>query len=633
MSNKLLTTTALLAGAAAFLAVNLLADRALRGARADLTENGLYTVSPGSRSLVGRLDEPVTLRLYFSEAIAADIPNIRSYAQRVRGLLEEYAAASNGRVRVELLDPEPFSETEDAAVAAGIQGVPVNDVGEQLYFGLEASGSTDEREVIAFLDPRREESLEYEISRIIHKLGRTRRPVLTVVSALPLAGQEAAPWMGQAGSEPYYVYENLQDLYDVRPIQPAATELPAETELLLVAHPKGVSDELLYAIDQFVLRGGHALVFVDPFCETDRSQQDPNNPMSQFTADRASQLDRLFEAWGLEMKPGVIAGDRGTALTLPAGQRRQPIAHVWYEQLTKDNLESADVVTANVPSILLSTPGILSRKDGATIELTPLFRTSPDAAELPTSTVQFMPDAEKVLAEFVPGGTPFTIAARVHGTVKTAFPGGRPGPGAPPAEGEPEPPGPDPDFVAESTEPINVIVVADADILHDMFWVQREQIFGQDLAVVRSGNGDFVVGALDNLAGSNDLIAVRSRAATRRPFKVMEDLRKEAEQRFAAKEQALAEQLRQTERKLTELQTQKDAGSSLILSPEQTAEIERFQAERLATRKALRDVQFDLRKDIERLETWVKVVNIGLVPALLCVAALALLGWRRQRRA
>jgi len=634
VSNKLLTTTGLLAGTAAFLALNLLADRALRGARADLTENELYTVSEGSRKLVQGLAEPVSLRLFYSEAIAADIPNIRAYAQRVRGLLEEYASASDGRVTVAVLDPEPFSETEDAAVAAGIQGVPVNDLGDQLYFGLQATGSTDEREVIAFLDPRREESLEYEISRIIHKLGQPHRPVLTIVSALPLAGQEPAPWIGQQGSEPYYVYEELQDLYDVRLVQPGATALPKETELLMVAHPKGISDHLLYAIDQFVLRGGHALLFVDPFCESDRAPQDPNDPMAQFTVDKSSNLDRLMQAWGLEIPGDVFAGDRVTALTMPGpGERRQPIAHVYYEKLEPGNLDEKDVVTANVPSILLSTPGIVRRKDDASVELSPLFTTSTEAAELPTSAVQFMPDPERLLADYVPGGKALTIAARVHGTVKTAFPEGRPT-AVPPREDETPPPsGPDPDFVAESREPINVILVADADILADMFWVRREKLFGQSLAVVQFGNGDFVLGALDNLSGSNDLISIRSRAATQRPFKVMDDLRREAEQRFAAREQALNEQLRQTERKLSELQSKKDTASSLILSPEQSAEIENFQKERLATRKALRDVQYDLRRDIERLETWIKVVNIGLVPALLCVAALALLGWRRQRRA
>jgi ABC-type uncharacterized transport system involved in gliding motility auxiliary subunit len=635
VSNKLLTTTGLLAGAAAFLALNLLADRTLRGVRADLTENGLYTVTEGSRNLVRGLQEPVTLRLYYSESLAADIPNIRSYAQRVRGLLEEYVAASDGQLTLAVLDPEPFSETEDAAVAAGIEGMPLNDLGDQLYFGLEASGSTDEREVIPFLDPRREESIEYDVSRILHKLGHTDRPVLAVVSALPLGGQEAAPWTGQPGSEPYFVYEELQDLYDVRLLQPGATELPEDTEILLVAHPKGASEHMLYAIDQFILRGGHALLFVDPFCDVDVPPPDPGNPMAQFGADRSSNLDRLFATWGLEVPADVFAGDRGSALTMPAGERRQPIAHIYYPQLQAESIDAKDVVTANVPNLVLGMPGILRAREDAAVQLTPLFRTSPDVAEVPTSAVQFMPDPQRLLAEFAPTGTPFTIGARVHGTVKTAFPEGRPSGAPPPAEGEePAPPeGADPDFVAESREPINVIVVADADLLADRYWVSREQLFGQTLAVVRAGNGDFVLGALDNLSGSNDLISIRSRAATRRPFKVMEELRRDAEQRFAEREQELTAQLQETNRKLAELQVKKDGGTSLILSPEQSAEIERFQAERLATRKALRDVQYDLRKDIERLETWIKVVNIGLVPLLLGIVALALLGWRRQRRA
>jgi ABC-type uncharacterized transport system involved in gliding motility auxiliary subunit len=639
MSKTLLTTTGLLAGLAAFLAVNLLADRTLTSARADLTENHLYTVSDGAKRVMAGLSEPVTLRYYYSESVANDIPNIRGYAQRVRGLLEEFAASSGGKVTLEVIDPEPFSDTEDAAVAAGIAGQPVNEAGDLLYFGLQATGSTDQHEEIAFLDPRREESLEYEVTRIISRLGHPDRKVLAVVSALPLSGRQAMPWQGGGGEEPYYLFEEMQQEYDVHLVQPGATELPKDTELLLVAHPKGISDELLYAVDQFVLKGGHALFFVDPYCETDRPPADPNDPMSQFTAERSSNLGRIFEAWGLEMKTGVFAGDRGTALTLPAGERKQPIAHVWYEQLKPENFNSKDIVTAGVQSILLSTPGILTRKDGATIELDPLVQTSPDAEELQTSTVQFMPDASKILAEFVPSGQPFTIAARVHGTVKTAFPEGRPAPDKKqPGEDADAPPAatPDPGFVAESKEPINVVVVADADLLHDAFWVSKQRLFGNAgpaVAMVRNGNGDFVMAALDNLAGSNDLISVRPRASFDRPFERIDAIRKDAEQKFAANEQALEAQLHDLEGKLSELEGAKKGGDEMILSPEQRAEIEQFQQQRLETRKKLRDVQFDLRRDIDHVETMIKVVNIGLVPALLCVAALALLGWRRQRRA
>jgi ABC-type uncharacterized transport system involved in gliding motility auxiliary subunit len=637
VAKTMLTTTGLLAGFAAYLAVNLLADRSLTGARADLTDAGLYTVSDGAKRVVAGLEEPVTLRLYYSEQIANDIPNIRSYAQRVRGLLEEFAAASGGKLRLEVIDPEPFSDQEDAAVAAGIQAVPVSAAGDVLYFGLEASGSTDLREVIEFLNPSRESSLEYDVTRIIARLGHPDRKVLAIVSALPLSGQQAMPWEGGGGSDPYYIYEELQNEYDVRLVPPGATALPEDIELLLVAHPKGISDELLYAIDQFVLKGGHALLFVDPFCESDRPPSDPNDPMAQFTADRASNLDRLLDAWGVTMVPGVFAADRAAAVPIPYGDRHQPIAHVWYAKYGPDNFDTDDVVTATLPSLLLSTPGVLDKKEGATIELTPLVQTSPESQPLPTSSVQFMPDPERMLAEFVPGGKPLTVAARLHGTVKSAFPEGKPVPPQPPeADGsEPPPPAPDPGFVAESQEPVNVVVFADADLLADGFWVQKQRLFGGGPAIpiVHAGNGDFVLSALDNLGGSNDVISVRSRARYERPFERIDAMRREAEQQFAASAQALEEELRQTEQKLTELQGQKTGGDELILSPEQRAEIEHFQEQRLATRKALRDVQLNLNRDIDHVKTLIKVVNIGLVPALLCIAALVLLGWRRQRRA
>lgn len=639
MGKTLLTTTGLLAGAAALLAVNLAADRALTGARLDLTENGLYTVTEGARNVVRTLQEPVTLRYFFSAKLAADIPHIRAYAQRVRGLLEEFSAASGGQLTLIEVDPEPFSEDEDAAVAAGIEGVPVNEAGDMLYFGLAASGSTDETERIAFLDPRREQSLEYEVTRMLHRLGNPERKVLAVVSSLPLAGRQAMPWMGVQAEPGWWIHQELEGAYDLRLVEPGATELPEDTDLLLVAHPKGLSDPLLYAIDQFILRGGHALLLVDPWCESDRPASDPNDPMAQFTAERGSSLARLLGAWGLEVKEGAFAGDRTNALTLPGGERRQPIAHLWYQELGAENFAADDVVTQSLPSVVLSTPGWITRREDAAASLVPLLSTSPETGEIATSSVQFMPDPQRILAEFVPTLGSVPIAARVQGTVRTAFPDGPPvaPPAEPPAEGEAPPAAPtDPDFTAESREPIQVILVADADLLADAFWVSRQKLFGQfgpDVAMVRAGNGDFILAALDNLAGSNDLIAVRGRARFERPFVVFQELQKEADQRFAATAQALEAQLQETERKLNELQGQKADGSSLILSPEQEAELDRFQQERLATRKRLREVQYELRKDIEGVESWIKVVNIGVVPALLGLVAVGLASWRRGRRA
>ena len=629
----LLTTGALVVAFVLFLFVNMIANATLGGARVDLTSDGLYSLSPGSRNLAAGLVEPVTLKLYFSSRQAADIPTLKTYADRVQGLLREFATASGGKLQLQVVDPEPFSETEDEAVAAGLQGALLPS-GETIYFGLVATGSTDERSVVPFLDPQRETSLEYDVARMIYKLGRPEKPVVALITALPIEGEPALPFPGGSPEQPpWFVVEQLKEVFDVRSVELTAKALPPDTDLLLVVHPKGISDATQYAIDQYVLGGGHALIFVDPHCERDLPPRDPTNPMAQFQAVRSSNLDRLFRAWGLQVTPDQVVGDRDLAVRVQSGSRNQPkeIDYILWLGLGREQVDADDVVTADLGKMLLATPGAIEPLEGATTELQPLLRTTDQAMLVEQAKIQFMPDPERMLAEYQPGGRVLTLAARVRGPVKTAFPEGPPPPPTQePAEAEAEPPAAAPGLT-ESTQPIEILVVADADLLGDDLWVQMQNFFGQRVALPIASNGDFVVHALDNLSGSNDLISLRNRASFDRPFERIEAIRKEAEQRLLAREQQLQEELSQTERRLTELQSAKDDQSSMILSPEQRAEIERFQEQRVATRKALREVRHDLNKDIDRMQTWIKAFNIGAVPLL--VGALAVgLGLRSGRR-
>ncbi len=651
MGRQTLTIAGLLLALLLFLLLNVAGNALMTGSRLDLTENHLYTLSDGSRSIVAGLPEPVTLTYYFTEAVAADQPQIRTYAQRVRGLLDEFVSAGRGKVRLVVRDPEPFSEEEDAAVSARLQGMLIDAGSEdRLYFGLVATGATDERETVPFFDPGREASLEYDIARIIAKLGHPERPVLALVSSLPVAGMPAMPFPGAPPGQPaWFAIDQLKDLFDVRTVEPTATTLPEGSSLLLVIHPKFLSDGLLYAMDQFVLKGGHALVFTDPLCEREEVPHDPGNQFAALMADRSSNLDRLYRTWGLEMVPGKIVGDRGAAMQVRAGTPSRPEAvhYVAWLGLDSGHFDKQDFVTSQLGSLVMPSVGSLRPVEGATTEFLPLIVSSQDAAEMDVTSVQFMPDPKKLLAGFQPTGQTYTLAARVRGSAKTAFPEGRPKADKPaddpadPAAGddaagddaaEAAADGPDPDFVAESQGAINVIAVADADMLWDEWWVQVQNFFGQRLAIPSASNGDFLVNAMDNLAGSNDLISVRSRARFERPFERVVALQKDAEQRFREKEQALQQKLQETDQRLAELQKQKADGSSLILSPEQRTEIDRFRDEQVATRKQLRDVNHDLRKDIDSLEMRIKFVNIGLVPLAVLVLAVGLGGWRSRRR-
>ncbi|HZJ71636.1 MAG TPA: GldG family protein, partial [Planctomycetota bacterium] len=433
-SRTLLTTGALVVAFVLFLFVNLIGNATLSGARLDLTKEGLYTLSPGSRSLAAGLVEPVTLKLYYSSRQAADIPTLKTYADRVQGLLREFANASGGKLQVQIVDPEPFSETEDEAVAAGLQGAMLKS-GETIYFGLVATGSTDERSVVPFLDPERETSLEYDVARMIYKLGRPDRPVVALISGLPLEGEAALPFPGGSSQQPpWVVYEQLKEVFDVKPVELTAQVLPEDTDLLLVVHPKGISEATQYAIDQYVLKGGHALIFVDPHCERDLPPRDPTNPMAQFQAERASNLARLFRAWGFQMPEDTVVGDRDLAVRVQAGGRSQSkeVDYVLWLGLGREQVDADDVVTADLGKMLLASAGHLEPLDGATTQFEPLLRSTDQAELVEQAKIQFMPDPEKLLAEYQPGGRVLTLAARVRGPCKSAFPDGPPKPALPP---------------------------------------------------------------------------------------------------------------------------------------------------------------------------------------------------------
>jgi len=607
--------------ALALLAVGLtiLFGHVLRGWRIDLTQNHLYTTAPGTNHILKGLKEPINLYFFYSSSAADEFPQVKAYAGHVRELLEELAARSNGKLRLHVIDPQPFSEDEDRASELGVRAVPVGAAGTSLYFGLAGTNSTDGHAAIQFFDPSKEEFLEYDVMKVVYQLATTKKPVLAWLSSLPMGGG-FDPSSGQP-REPWVVYEQAQQLFDVRPLDANVTRIDPDVNVLVLVHPKQLAAATQYAIDQYALRGGHILAFVDPLAEQDTSGANPQNPMAAMGADRSSHLEPLLSAWGVSFNARQVIGDADRALSVTMREGQAPARHLGILGLDETNFNRKDVITAGLSNINVATAGYLQPIKGASVSFEPLVQTSDQAAPMPVERFAMLFDPATLLDGFKPTGQRYTLAARIIGKVKSAFPSG-------PPSGVQLPAGTT--ALKAAVKPLSLVVVADTDLLSDFLWVREQSLFGQRIAQPWASNGDLVFNALDNLAGSDDLISVRGRATFSRPFTRVEALRARADERFRAKEQELEGELRQTEDKLTALQARRNDKSALILSPEQERELQNFQADKLRIRKELRQVRLGLDQDINRLGTTLKVINIVIVPALFAVIAL-LIALRRRR--
>ena len=600
-----------------FIGIMLLANTLLRGAQIDLTQDRLYTLSDGTRNILRDLKEPVNLYLFFSDSAATPMPDLKTYGTRVRELLESMAARSNGKLTLKVIDPQPFSEEEDRATELGVQGMPLSPGGDKLYLGLAATNSTDGKEAIPFLDPKLDEQLEYDVTKLIHKLGTPKKPVVGWLSSLPMGGD--FDMRTGRPSPALMVYAQAEQLYAVRAIDPSVTKIDEDVDVLVLVHPKALPPAALYAIDQYAMRGGHLLVFVDPNAQADQSGADPNDPMAQFAADKSSHLEPLLTSWGVEFKPDQVVADLERGLVVAMREGEPPSQHIAILGFDSSSV-GKDVITARLDSINMATVGSLKPIAGSKLTFEPLIHTSKQAGLLPTQRFAMMSDPSTLRDGFRPAGE-FVVAARVSGNATSAFAGGPPA-GVAAA----------PDALKASAKPLNVVIFADTDLLSDFMWGQQANFFGQAIFQPFANNGEMVWNAIDNLAGSNDLISIRGRASYARPFTRVVELQTEAESRFRATEQQLETQLNQTEETLSKLQTAQPGGGEAILSAEQAQEIERFQAEKLRIRKELRAVKSQLELDIKSLGMWTKVINILGVPALFAVIALLVGHWHRRRR-
>ena len=643
MGRRTYTIGAVVLAAAVFLALNVFANQALTRVRLDLTEHRLFTLSEGTRNVLEGLAEPVTLRLYVSRSLAARLPSVSGYVARVRDLLEEYEHAAGGKLILTVIDPEPFSEEEDRAVGYGLTGIPLLDGESTFYFGLVGTNTLDDQEVIPRFSPEREEFLEYDLTRMIHTLGQAARPVIGLLSTLPLDGQSRQAMMMGRPPQPWLILERIEELFEVRHLAAADLErVEGDVDVLMVVHPKGLSGRARYAIDQFVLGGGRALVFVDPNAEGDMAAGVPGLP----PIPGKSEFGDLLAAWGLELDTARTVGDLqiGADVQARVGERVTTIRYPPWINVPAPLLGRGDVVTAQLGNLTFGTAGALVPLPDAGVTVTPLAATTSEGAGLiDTNLVGPMADLEQLLRDFRPDGKQHLLAVRVGGTAKSAFPDGAPPAADEEAPGEAGAAEAAGDATAESEEgdaggaaaphvgegEVNLIVVGDTDLMQDQFWVRQQDVFGQRIAIPISANASFVVNALDNLTGSGDLIGIRSRGRFLRPFTVVNRLRQEAELRYRDKEKELLDRLEETEARLTELRT--GEGGEVILTQEQRDAIVGFTSERLRIRRELRDVRHSLRQDIETLETTLKFINIGLIPIVIAIGGL-LAGVHRMRR-
>ena len=629
MNKQLLSKTGLILAVILFIAFIIVVNGNFKSARVDLTEDKLYTLSEGTLNILSSLQQPITLRFYYSEQVAQALPSLKAYAQRVQELLMEYQRASDGMIQVKIINPKPFTDHEQRAKQYGLQSIPIEGETDPLFFGVAGTNILDGLERIRFFQPEMEDVLEYDLTRLIYQLSDVERKNVAVMSSLPIDGEDYDPLEGQldteGGAKPWAVMGKLREMFNVSVLPEDIRRIPSSVDLLMVVHPKELPEQTLYAIDQYVLRGGKLITFVDPYAEVDVPEKDPENPMAAMVANRSSNMPELLTTWGVERHISDVVADRKTARQVDFGGRsnNQPIEYVLWNALTPENMNSEQRITSKLRKINVATAGHFKILDDKTTEVTPLLSSSDEAMLVDKRVVQFRNDPVALLTKYEQGTISYPLAVRIEGQARSAFPDG--------AQGDNRTKVKMPDHVNESENGIDVIAIADVDLLDDRFWVIMQDFYGEDLAFNTSNNIDFVHNAIEELTGAEGLISVRSRTGFTRPFVRVEALQREAERLYRAKERELENKLQQTRQRIARMQVERNGSGAEVMTPEQQKEIAEFRAIADRTELELRAVKGNLRKDIDHLETLVKFINIGLIPIVVAILAL-ITGWLRVRK-
>ena len=609
--------------------VIMLANRYLSSIRLDMTEYKNYTVSQGTKNILGNLSQPLDIKFFYSKKLAPELPGINVYADQVADMLREYKRIAGSALNLEFIDPEPFSEAEDLAVANGLNAVPVDQQGSSFYFGLIATNAIDGRETIAFFTPEREQQLEYDLTRLIQRLSEDSIVEVGVLSSLKVSGDPQAAMYGLP-SQPWYSIGQLGELYKLTYLDNDIEVIDSSLSVLLVINPANLSRQTLFAIDQFALNGGNLMMFVDPLAEA--QQPDPTGGSALQSDD---ELADLLTAWGVSLNTDNLVADYENAMRVQSNTaNRGEVTDypIWF-RLDQQNMNAQEPVLEQLGEVIFASSGALRPVEGATTQFVPLLTTTKTASLIDLQNTMLQTDPKAILKLYQPGSEALTIAARVSGEIKTAFPDYHPedteDESTAQAESSRNEEGSGETDELKDNDPaqthntqlesgsVNAVIFADTDFLRDQFWVQIQNFLGNQLAVPSAGNGKLVANLVDQMSGSVDLISVRNRGSANRPFTLLESIRQDAEQKFLQKEQELISELQTAENKLLELEQAKNAQNNVLISSDQQSEIDRFTQKKLTIRKQLRQVRHSLQKDIERVETQVKVINIALMPILI----------------
>jgi ABC-type uncharacterized transport system involved in gliding motility auxiliary subunit len=636
MQKKSFTTILYSTAGVLVMAVILVAFNVLTSAvhqRVDLTKEQAYTLSRGTRAILGKLDAPIKIRFYCTQSESASPESVllKSYARTIDDLLGEYKQNAHGKLTVERYDPQPDSDAEDSARLDGIQAQDLSG-GEKFYLGLAVSQGLDEKQSIPFLSPDRERQLEYDISRAITRVVTPEKPVVGVMSLLPVFGTPANPMMAQTGQQPqqpWAIIGELKNDFTVRRVEMDADKIDDDMKVLLVIHPRDISDRAQYAIDQFVMRGGKLVAFLDAQSLVESRGQ---NPMMGGMSGGGSSLDKLLKAWGLQFDATKVVADRNLKMEMGEEGDTAREKPVWLA-LTPEDINSNDVTTVDLDSIWMFSSGAFTGTAAPGLKETVLLKSTTDSQLVDGMMANYA--GESILKDFKPSGVSYALAVRLTGKFKTAFPGGEPEDKKNPDAAKPEAKAAATkagDSLQETKQDNTVVLVGDSDMIYDGFTLQQIQVLpGVNAMKQLNANLNFAQNVVEQLAGDENLIAVRSRAILNRPFTRVKKMEAEAEAEYLVKIKELEDSRDQGMTRLNELQEQKNQNQRFILSPEQQAEIENLRRKEAEINRELRKVNKDLRRDVVALQRRVEWANIAAVPLAVCAVGLGLAVYKRKR--